>query len=145
MSKGLDALVDLAIEVDAPSRMEIINPKTMQVMRNEAGEVAYLDLLSMDSQVWKDHERRVSARRSSGRRRQAPDQDETENDFHDLLARLTTGWHLVGKDGKTLPYEFSTANARALYADRRFAWLKRQANLHIGDIANFDWASSKTS
>lgn len=51
------------------------------------------------------------------------------------LVAVTIGWEAIELDGKTL--EFSTANARRLYSDKRFPWLREQVDEFVSDRRNF--------
>jgi hypothetical protein len=66
-------------------------------------------------------------------------EDESERELA-LLAAATLGWKGVEVDGK--PVEFSAAAARALYADSRFAWIRRQIRGALGDQDLFIRSSS---
>lgn len=141
-----DPFAGLTIPVDEPARLELLHPKTNTVIRDADGNPAWIDVLCMDSQAYRDHERRVSAKLTSTRRRgQAYNADESEADGVDMLASLTRGWNLIGLDGKPIDFAYSPENAKALYRNRGLNWIKRQVSNHIGDIANFVKASSPTS
>lgn len=141
-----DPFAGLSIPVDEAARLELMNPKSNTVLRDLDGKACYVDLLSADSPVAKDHERRVSARLTSSRRsgRGYPP-EEMEADGVELLARLTTGWYLVNFDGLPLDIKFSLENARLFYAQPGMQWARRQVNSFVADVANFVKASSTTS
>lgn len=66
-------------------------------------------------------------------------EDESERELA-LLVAATIGWKCVEIDGK--PVEFSAAAARTLYADTRFAWIRRQIRSALGDQDLFIRSSS---
>jgi hypothetical protein len=53
----------------------------------------------------------------------------------DLLVACTLGWEGIDMDGKKYP--FSKENAKALYANPGFSWLREQVDKFIADRANF--------
>lgn len=127
----------LGLKVETPARMTILHPGTRQPLRIAgADDVAFLDLLSMDSAAAQAHQRAVTNRRLAARTRKLT-AEEIEAEGVDLLVALTRGWRLATLDGQPLDVPFSTADARELYGAPEMAWLKLQASEFVGDAGNF--------
>jgi hypothetical protein len=134
----------LAIGVDTPSRMIIINPTSGQPLRNAAtGEEAFIDLLSNNSSVGREHDRATLDQRiRAGTRRQTAEQ--IEADMVERLAKLTKGWSLVSLDGTPIDVECNAANARELFSMPELSWLRDAANAFAADVGNYKAAASKS-
>jgi hypothetical protein len=128
---GLDSL---AIAADVPGTLVLIHPATNQPIRDRDGREAHILLLGTDSAAGEQYRRDVMTRAIQRRNRQMT-AEEVEANSVELLVALTVGWHLVSPDGEPIDYPFSPQNARALYSDRRFAWIKDQADAFVGDRA----------
>lgn len=63
------------------------------------------------------------------------DPDELRDQQVERLVLCTLGWKNMEMDGK--PYEFSAQNARALYANQRFGWLRDQIDIALRGLENF--------
>lgn len=61
--------------------------------------------------------------------------EESERDNVEILTACTRGWTTFPMDGQ--PFEFSVENARKLWGDRRFLWMREQAMRFVRDDANF--------
>ncbi len=138
----------LSLSVDVPQRMNIIHPITRQVLTDNDGKSAYIDLYSADSLAAKKQNREISRRRlaMAGRSRAMKlTPEEIENDQIELLVAITADWYLVSLDGEKIDIPFSASEARTLYGSEEAAWLREQVDDFAGDRANFTKASSKTS
>lgn len=134
----------LEIEVDKPQRMTLVHPNTRQPLRDEEGNEAYVDLYSSDSEAARRHTRSIQRRRLNMRGRGTIAPEQLEAEAIELLAVLTTGWHLVSLAGKALDVPFSAENARELYASPSLAWVREQVDEFAADRANFTPSSSKS-
>lgn len=137
----------MALAVDKPSRMTIVHPATLQPIVNGDGEVAYVDVFSMDSELARKHRRsstqvRIDQASKSGRARLNAGQLESEE--VDILADLTAGWRLISLDGSDIDIECTAQNARDLYGDPGTAWLFEQVNEFARSRENFSKASLTT-
>jgi len=132
----LDKIAGLALQVDATSRMTIINPITRQPLRSEDGEEAWVDLLASSSKIGQTHDRGVMDRqlRTRGARYTA---EQAEADTVEKLAKLTKGWRLVTLDGAVLDVPFTAGNARDLYTMPALAWLTQQVAEYVADLGNY--------
>lgn len=145
-----DKFAGLALEVDRPERMTILHPVTRKALCDEAGQSAWIELYSGDSEIADKHNRAVSVRRvneaaRSRRRKVTEDDAESQKlDAIDQLACLTTGWHLVDLAGRCIDVPFSREAARDLYGSPGMAWLREQVDEFAFDRANFSKASPKT-
>lgn len=68
------------------------------------------------------------------------DPDEIEQDQADYACAVTLGWRNLSVDGQELA--FSAENARRLFGDRRFAWVRSAVLTAAADAANFTPRSS---
>lgn len=132
----------LELPVEKPFRMVIVHPITRQPIRDKDGQDAYIDHYSADSDIARKHQRAVLKRRLNMRGRAKLDPVEIEAEGVELLAALTTGWHLVSLDGEKIDVPFSQENARELYANSGVAYIKEQLDESASDRGNFSRASS---
>jgi hypothetical protein len=70
-----------------------------------------------------------------GRAYVPPPVEKDQEQATDLLAACTLGWEGMVMNGK--PYPFTRENAKALYSNPGFAWLRNQVDKFIADRANF--------
>lgn len=133
----------LSANVSTPVRMTIISPVSRTPLTDEAGNVAYLELLSDDSEKGQQLDRDV-AKGILERRRRSSESDIAKFDADKVIA-LLTGWYLVGLDGKPIEgYPFNAENARRMmYADK-MKWLRDQALAFVVDAGNFMPSSSQS-
>jgi len=132
----------LGAEVDATRRLVLQHPVTGQPLRHaETKEEAWIDLLPMDSEAARKHERAALNRRIA-RRANKVKAEELEAETTELLAKLTRGWSLVTLSGKPLSVPFSEANAVELYSEPELSWVKRQVNEFVADVGNWTPANS---
>lgn len=132
----------LALEVDTPARMVIKHPVTGLPIRDSDGNEAWIDLYSSDSEAARKAQRTITNGRLAMRNRAAIDAARLEREGAEILAVLTVGWNLISLDGQPIDVPVSQANALELYLDRGLAWIREQADVFVGDRANFEKASS---
>lgn len=63
-----------------------------------------------------------------------------QKDMVENLVAVTIGWEGIEMDGN--PYSYSPVNARLLFGDIRFPWLREQVDAFVGDRKNFLKAST---
>lgn len=132
----------LELPVDAPIRLVLVHPATRQPLRDEAGKEAFIEHHSGDSEVARKHQRAVQRRRLAMRGRMKITPEELEAEGIELLAGLTTGWHLVSLDGKAIDVPFTIDAARELYGNAAVAWIREQVDESASDRGNLSPASS---
>lgn len=132
----------LALDVDKPGRLMLVNPVTRQPLRDGAGNEAWIDLYSSDSAAARTCMRAQSRRRLNVRGRVRLTPEELEADSVELLAALTVDWRLLSLDGEHLDVPCTPENARELYAEAAVAWIREQVDEFVGDRSNFSKASS---
>lgn len=130
-------LESLALDAETPNKLVLINPATSQPIRAFDGSEAHILLMGVDSKAAQKHRREATNRMLAKRNRNKMTAEEIEASNVDLWAALTRGWVLVNFAGETVDYEFSEANARRLYSNPNFAWIKDQVDEFVGDRANF--------
>jgi hypothetical protein len=139
----------LAARVSETFHVELIDPVTQEAIRDQAGNAAFIEVLSADSEEGRafDRERAVVFRKQAARTRSAA--LETIDQFEENIAkcaRLTRGWHLVDPATQdVLDVKFSRENARELYSEPGMNWLFMQVWVAANDAANFMRRSSTTS
>lgn len=139
---GLDAL---ELEVDTPSKMTILDPRTNLPLRDIEGNEAYIEVYSSDSQIARKFKRAIKTSRMRVRNPNSLTGEKLENEDAELLAELTTGWYLVDPGtGARIDLPYSRENARKLYGNHKLAWLYDQVDAHAGNRANFFKAASTT-
>jgi hypothetical protein len=135
----------LALDVDRPARMTILNPVTRMPVRNrDTNENCWIDFLSTSSKPARQLERELSDRiiKLRGRRLSA---EEIEDHATERLARLATGWSLAGLDGTPINVPFSEGAARELFELPELAWLREQCLEHLNDVGNWGKSLSTSS
>lgn len=135
----------LAMEVDKPSRMVIVHPVSRQPLRDKDGKEAHIDLFSADSEIARKQQRAVSRKRLAMRGRGKLTPEELEAEGVELLAALTTAWHLLDFNGGKIDVPFSQENARELYAESALSWIREQVDEFVADRGNFSKALSSSS
>lgn len=68
------------------------------------------------------------------------DPDDIEHGQVEFACVITLGWRDLSVDGEEFPY--SVENARRLYTDRRFAWVRNAVLTAAAEVANFTGAKS---
>ncbi|MFC3071487.1 hypothetical protein [Shinella pollutisoli] len=138
----------LAANVSDTFRVELIDPITDDVLRDKAGNAAYIDVLSVDSEAGRkfDADARQRAFRSARKSRTGhPDIDPDEENRR-KLAQLTRGWRLVdpvSREGLDVPC--TPENALELYCEAGMAWLFDQVFAGAANAGNFMRRRSTTS
>lgn len=127
----------LALETDNPARMTIRHPKTNLPLRDAAGNEAYIDLLSSDSEAAVKAKRSVTNGRLAMRNRTKITSERLESEAAEILASLTKGWHLIALDGSPIDLPCNHQNAIDLYSAPQMVWLREQVDEFTSDRANF--------
>jgi hypothetical protein len=132
----------IALQVDKPSKMTILDPVSQQPIRDAEGKESFIELYSSDSPKGRTHQKNMLRQRLNmrGRGKLTPEQLEAES--VDLLVALSVSWYLLTFEGKPLNVEFSQENARELYSSESMAWLREQVDTYTSDRANLSKASS---
>lgn len=131
---SLDAL---AIDVSAAAPVTLLHPKTRQPIRDEAGNEAFISVVSLDSPEVQRVQKAAMNKRLKMRGRVTLTADELEAERAETLVAATKAWHLVTTDGKALDVPLTETAARTIYTDARFAWIKEQVSEALDDRATF--------
>lgn len=128
------AELNMASDAEQGYELRLVHPKTDEVLD------LTITVLGSDSDAYQDTLRELQRKRAreatKGRRiKLLLSPDEQYADATELLVAATTGWANMTVDGK--PLEFSPANARTVYTDRRWRWIREQVDAAINDRANF--------
>ncbi len=120
-------------------RLEIINPKTGDVMRCKEGKPAFVDIHPIESEA-ADKWRRLAFERANRSGRGAGKKasyDESQASNVELLVSISSGWRIVDFDGNVIDEDYTPAKARELYGNTRMGWLTRQVSEGASEEANF--------
>ena len=131
------AALDVATEANAGVPMEVVNPKTNQVVVDADNKPVTITLRGRNSDALIEHETAVRNRRLDASRRGQIKMSAEEIDAEavELLVVCTVDWSFTEMAGE--PYVCTPANARKLWSDPRFATIRVQAERFIADDANF--------
>lgn len=140
----MNKLQGLELEVDAPSRMTILHPKTNLPLVDSAGEVAWIEVYSTDSDVARKFGRDAKTARLRTRNPNSVTGETMENEEVELVASLTTGWRLLDLKGEPVDLPFTRGEAVSLYGNHKMHWLFEQVVTFANSRANFSPASSTT-
>ena len=132
----------LALAVETPARMVIVSPIDGNPLRAADGTEAWIDLLAASGSIGRQHDRERIDRLTRQQARVVT-AEAAETDLNDKLAKLTKGWFLVGFDGEPIDVPCTRENARDLYQEPDFAWLRDQAIGFANNLGNFPPAVSK--
>jgi hypothetical protein len=140
----MSALDALKLNVETAIRVILEHPSLRNPIRDEDGIEAYIDVLPTDSAKAKQLALAATNKRLNRRGGSRLTAEEIAAEQIETLAELTTGWHLVGLDGKKIDFPFSKSNAILLYTNTAFAWIREQVESDASNRANFTPAGSKS-
>ncbi|MEI9804101.1 MAG: hypothetical protein WDN48_06055 [Pseudolabrys sp.] len=134
-------------DVTAPFRVVLIDPQTDLTLEDSAGNEAFIEVLSAQSEVGRkfDKEQRAQFQRRAmrGRNQQIIEDDQLEQNIA-KLARLTVAWHLVDPLTKeALDVPLSVETATEFYSLPLAHSFYLQAFLGANEAANFIKGSPK--
>jgi hypothetical protein len=138
----MNKFAGLELEVETAFRLVLVHPVTRQPIRNGAGDPAYIDHYSADSEIARKHQRAIQRRRLAMRGRMKITPEELEAEAVDILAALTVDWRLIDLKGNVIDLPFSQENARELYANPAVGWLREQIDESTADRGNFSQGSA---
>ena len=144
IDSALNALSAL-VPVEKPQRMPLLHPRTSEPLYDADGKAAYVDVFSTDSEIARQHERAMVARRLRMRRGQNITAAENAAEQTDLLVALTHDWYVVMPNGEPLGLDFTPDAARRIYDHPAGRWIRQQVDEFAADRANFMQDSSSTS
>lgn len=130
------AALDLLTPSEEGRDMTLTHPRTGQPWLDSAGRPVTITLLGAWSGVYQQTLEGMQARLDA-RPAGAPPLTYAEKISGDaeLLAAVTRRWSFTELDGK--PYPCTPDNARLLYADERFGWVRARANAFVRNDGNF--------
>jgi hypothetical protein len=118
------------------SFLAFTDPKTGAPVRDADKKEVGVTLRGRLSTAAINLQRNLMTRRLEvGRRGQDTSLESIEEEGTDMLVACTVSWTFDVLDGK--PFPFSPENARKFWSDDRFRRFREQANLFIGNEANF--------
>ena len=133
MTSPLDKI---ALETERPFKLILLNPSDGEpIVCTATGKQASVTVYSGDSAVALKQRRSANAKVIKKRGKLSLD-DTEENDLN-LLTALTVDWYLVNFDGEEIPFPHTDENARELYSNPAYVWIKDQVSVAAGDRANF--------
>lgn len=131
---SLDAL---ALDVAHAVPVILLNPKTRQPLRDADSKEAFISIVSVDSPEVQRVQKATLNKRLKMRGRMTMTADELDAERAETLIAATKEWHLVDMEGNALNVPFTEANARLLYTDTRFTWIREQVSEALDDRATF--------
>lgn len=126
--------LDVAGAAEEGHVLYLKSPATGREILLSDGSKAYIKVRGMQSEKL---QRFVQSRMDNDLQRAAkgkvetPSSDDLKKRQTDLLIEATMEWNLPLVDGKPLP--FNANNARKLYDDLRFVWIRNQVDKIVGD------------
>ena len=127
--------LDIFTRAQQGVEMPVLHPATRTVVVS-GGKQWTITLCGRASDAHRQALRVIEMQRAErAARGEAITPEQAERDNTEMLVACTKGWTPFALDGEV--FEFSLANARRLWADRRFGWLREQAVRFINDDANF--------
>ena len=137
------AAFDTRTKSEKGAEMTILVPKfpNPPFLDPATGKPLTIMFLGRNSTAYKDVVRQINARAADMQRHQVPQTEEdSERDQVELLTAITVGWSFDTLDGQ--PFAFSPENARKLWADGRWPWLRVQATNFVSSEGNYLAGSS---
>lgn len=119
--------------------MPVVHPRERTPIVLAEGELFTVTLCGRSSDAFRQATRLVESTQADRAARGAiSTPEEAERDNVEILTACTRGWTPFPlEDGDQAPFEYSIENARRLWSDRRFQWLREQAMRFVRDDANF--------
>jgi hypothetical protein len=128
--------LDTRTRSEAGVPMIVVHPKTRGPVARADGTTVFITLLGRCSDTYRDKQREIAERNAeTAARGIRQSRDEREQDDVELLVSCTKSWTIDQMDGEGFPC--TDANARRLWSDTRFLWLRDQAIAHIQTDGNF--------
>jgi hypothetical protein len=116
--------------------MEVIHPRTQAPVLNDDGSPVTITLLGRNSEAYLEEERAMRDRRQSRLTRGIKlTQEDLDDDEARLLCAATKAWTFATMGGQDFPC--TPQNARRLWSDRRFRWLRERAIQFVLMDGNF--------
>lgn len=128
---------------DRVFRVVLLHPATgapipvAGVMDGDKPAVAYVDVISSDSEVARAYEHDRANARLRAPRPVRPNAAEITANVAGLYARLSRRWLLATLDGQPLDVPFSIANAEELFSLPEAAWIREQIDAAVVNRSNF--------
>jgi hypothetical protein len=131
------AKLDTRTRAEAGAKMTVLRPQApYDPIRDADGHPLTITLRGVNSDSYRAAQREANQRAADARSFQARRSQEDEDlDTVELLCAATVDWSFDTKDGQ--PFPFSPENARALWSDGRWRWLRTQAINFITTEGNF--------
>jgi hypothetical protein len=130
------ASLDTRTRSEAGVPMTVVHPKTRGPVSRADGTVVTITLLGRCSDTYRDKQRELNERNAEmASRGIRQGRDEREQDDIELLVACTRAWTFDQLDGVDFPC--TPENARRLWGDTRFLWLRDQSISHIQTDGNF--------
>jgi hypothetical protein len=124
--------------------MPVVHPGTGHVFYNEDKSPVTITLLGRSSEAFRDVLRQIQVNRADmANRRQTITDDDIYKEDTDTLLACTVNWTIKVLRGEAFPC--NPQNARKLWTDMEFRWLRERALQFIIQDANFLPVSSKIS
>lgn len=127
------AKLNVKASAEQGATLHLRDPFTGEELFNDDKSPMTISLLGKDSEPYR-RITRANANKSLNKGRVKLTVEKFEQDGVDLLAAVTTGWHI--QFGQTM-LEFSTAKAKELYSDPEYKWVQEQVDEFVAERSNF--------
>lgn len=106
------------------------------------GKQAFIEVDGYNSEAGEPLKRKFLAKQATrGQSKKVEDPDKLRVENAENVSALTRTWFLVDFDGNPIEDECNRVNAKALYANKKTAWIVRQVLAELAEEANFIQAS----
>lgn len=115
--------------------MELMDPVTETPIINNNNEPVRIKVVGEDSPSFRAKEREFMNRRLAKNKLKIGSAEQLESESVETLVACTVAWEGFIRGGT--PWEFSKDNARLLYSDDKWRWIREQVDKFIGERRNF--------
>lgn len=127
---------DLQLTLDDAVRMPILHPTTQKPLLDQNGVAAFIEVLSTESQAYRDRGRAETNARLTRTASDRPTAEEAEVEIGARFAVLVKDWHLVSpKTGLAMNIPCTPVEIAELFSQP--SWLRQQVDIFVSDRANF--------
>lgn len=138
--------LDTKAAAEEGSFVELEDPRTDEVLRDDDGKAYYIEVIGMDSEKLRAVSRKITDKRVTNIRKNKDvefDSEAADKERAGVYASATKSWYLPPLDGQVI--ECNERNAKKLYLDPRFPWLAEKIDKEIANRKRFFKKASPSS
>lgn len=127
---------NMEVIAERGATLELETPTGEPLLQDDGETPVTITLLGQDSKVWRNKNREFSNKRiqdMAKKRSRKMDYMVSDEDAAEMMAACTVSWDGIVDDGEEI--ECTQKNAYELYL--KYAWIREQCDVFIGDRANF--------